>query len=94
MGYLVVLAGLGKDLMSMGMEEGEGPNHEPRFLTGGAGWLGVQFMEVGPRRPRLEEDNPAPCSEHLRLPAPTGPAGREKGSSGCMNETQGIAISR
>lgn len=40
MGYLVVLAGLGKDLMLMGMEEGEGPNHEPRFLTGGAGWLG------------------------------------------------------
>lgn len=79
MGYLVVLAGLGKDLMLMGMEEGEGPNREPKFLTGGAGWLGVQFMEVGPRRPRSEEDNPAPCSEHLRLQAPTGPAGRERG---------------
>lgn len=74
-----MLLGLGKDLMLMGMEGREGPNHEPRFLAGGAGWLGVKFMEVGPRRPRLEEDNPAPCSEHLRLQAPTGPAGRERG---------------
>lgn len=42
-----MLLGLGKDLMLMGMEGREGPNHEPRFLAGGAGWLGVKFMEVG-----------------------------------------------
>lgn len=40
MEYLVVLLGLGKDLMLMGMEGQEGPNHEPRFLAGGAGVAG------------------------------------------------------
>lgn len=79
MEHLVVLAALGKDLMLIGMERGEQPNQEPRNLAGGAGWLGVQFMEVGPRRPRLEEDNPTPCSGHLRHQAPTGTTGRERG---------------